>query len=43
MTSVDDMTRASDNVKGSDGVGARPLAAVRPGVPPAACGGERRT
>jgi hypothetical protein len=28
---------------GDDAVGARPLAAVRLGVPPPACGGERRS
>ena len=27
---------------GDDAVGARPLAAVQLGVPPPACGGERR-
>jgi hypothetical protein len=31
------MTRASD-----DAVGVRPLAVARLGVPPPACGGERR-
>jgi hypothetical protein len=32
----------ADIVGCSDEVGARPLAAVRLGVPPPACGGERR-
>jgi hypothetical protein len=36
------MTRADDDFGGSDEVGARPLAAVRLGVPPPACGGEWR-
>jgi hypothetical protein len=35
------MTR-SDDAERSDEVGPRPLAAVRLGVPPPACGGERR-
>jgi hypothetical protein len=35
------MSRAGDIDRGSDGVGARPLAAARLGAPPA-CGGERR-
>ncbi|MGO9101338.1 MAG: hypothetical protein ACLP9Y_18545, partial [Mycobacterium sp.] len=34
--------RAGDELTVSDGVGARPLAATRLGVPPPACGGERR-
>jgi hypothetical protein len=33
---------ADDDAERSDGVGARPLAAERLGVPPPACGGERR-
>jgi ribonuclease D len=37
-----DWERASDDAERSDGVGARPLAAARLGVPPPACGGERR-
>ena len=37
------MIPAGDNDRGSDGVGARPLAAARLGVPPLACGGERRS
>jgi hypothetical protein len=36
------MLRAGDSDKGSDEVGARPLAAARLGVPPPARGGERR-
>ena len=36
------MTRAGDEAGRSDEVGARPLAAARLGVPPPACGGERR-
>jgi hypothetical protein len=36
------MTRAADDIHSSDEVGVRPLAAVRLGVPPPACGGERR-
>jgi hypothetical protein len=36
------MTRVGDNAERGDGVGARPLAAARLGVPPAAYGGERR-
>jgi hypothetical protein len=36
------MTRAGDKAVGSDGVGARLLAAARLGAPPPACGGERR-
>jgi hypothetical protein len=36
------MTRAGDDLVCSDEVGARPLAAARLGVPPPACGGERR-
>ncbi len=35
------MSRAGDDAEGND-VGARPLAAGRPGVPPPACGGEER-
>ncbi len=37
------VTRADDNLVRSDEVGARPLAAARLGVPPPACGGERRS
>jgi hypothetical protein len=37
------MSRAGDESALSDEVGARPLAAARLGVPPPACGGERRT
>jgi hypothetical protein len=37
------MTRDDDDAERSDAVGARPLAAVRLGVPPPACGGERRS
>jgi hypothetical protein len=37
------MSRAGDDAERSDEVGARPLAAARLGVPPPACGGERRT
>jgi hypothetical protein len=36
------MTRAGDDREMSDEVGPRPLAAARLGVPPPACGGERR-
>jgi hypothetical protein len=37
------MIPAGDNERGSGGVGARPLAAARLGVPPPACGGEQRS
>jgi hypothetical protein len=37
------MIRASDDAERSDGVGVRPLAAARLGVPLPARGGERRT
>jgi hypothetical protein len=36
------MSRADDDIQSSDEVGARPLAAVRLGVPPPASGDERR-
>jgi hypothetical protein len=36
------MIRTGDVHMGSDEVGARPLAALRLGVPPPACGGEWR-
>jgi uncharacterized protein len=36
------IARADDDIQSSDEVGARPLAAPRLGVPPPACGGERR-
>jgi hypothetical protein len=36
------MSRAGDDIQSGDEVGARPLAAVRLGVHPPACGGERR-
>jgi hypothetical protein len=40
MTRADDLT--VPRMSGANGVGARPLAAVRLGVPPPACGGEWR-
>ncbi len=36
------MTSADDDAERESDVGARPLAAVRLGVPPPACGGEWR-
>jgi hypothetical protein len=37
------MSTAGDDIRSSDEVGARPLAAVRLGVSPPACGGEWRS
>ena len=37
------MIPAGHDAERRDGVGARPLAAARLGVPPPACGGERRS
>jgi hypothetical protein len=34
------MTNADDDAEQESDAGARPLAAVRLGIPPAACGGE---
>jgi hypothetical protein len=36
------MSRAGDDAEHKSDVGARPLAAMRLGVPPPACGGEER-
>jgi hypothetical protein len=36
------MSRAGDDAEQESDVGARPLAPVRLGVPPPACGGEER-